>query len=157
MKLISAKNGVVQYMENKLDLKSLKKAQVAFSNAFAFAVSVERKSADQLGFFEFEVVRAALIQHFEFTYELCWKTMKRCIEMNVGLGSKEEISSQRDLFRISGERGFIEDFHTWMDYHRARNKTSHSYDGDIAQTVYEDAKRFKTDLDKFVKAVEERL
>ena len=144
-------------MEKKLDLKSVRNAQEAFTNALAFAENVENKPADQLNFFEFDVARAALIQHFEFTYELCWKTMKRCIEMNIGVGSKEEIPSQRDLFRISGERGFIEDFHTWMDYHRARNKTSHSYDEDIAQEVYKVAKKFKIDLDKFVKAVEERL
>ena len=147
----------VTSVKDKLDLTSVKRAQDAFSNALAFAENIESKPADQLDFFEFDVARAALIQHFEFTYELCWKTMKRCIDMNIGLGSKEEITSQRDLFRISGERGFIEDFHIWMDYHRARNKTSHSYDEDIAHEVYGVAKKFKADLDKFVKAVEERL
>ena len=33
---------------------------------------------------ELEVIRAGVIQSFEFTYELCWKFMKRWLEDNIG-------------------------------------------------------------------------
>ena len=71
-------------MQNTLDLSSLKRASQSFEHAIVFARKVESKPPEELEFYETEVARAAVIKHFEFSYELCWKTMKRYIEMDIG-------------------------------------------------------------------------
>jgi len=50
--------------------------------------------------------------------------MKRYIEME---DSTVEILTIKDLFRIAGEKGLIYDFHKWVEFHNARNKTSLSF------------------------------
>ena len=147
--------GMVFIVENKLDISALKKAAETFYKALAFAKKVESKNDDEREDYEFEIVRASLIQHFEFSYELCWKTMKRYIEMDIG--PEADILTRRDLFRLSVERRLIADFDNWLEYHKARNKTSHIYDEDIATEVYNIAKMFADDLRAFVGIMENRI
>ena len=44
---------------------------------------------------------AAVIQHFSLAYELCWKTMKRFIEMEIGLEVASEVYQPTILPTIS--------------------------------------------------------
>ncbi|MDR2623041.1 MAG: nucleotidyltransferase substrate binding protein [Methanobrevibacter sp.] len=69
------------------------------------------------------MVNNALIHHFEIVYELSWKMMKRYIEME---DNEVKILTKKDLFRVAGEKGLIYDFHKWVGFHDARNKTSHT-------------------------------
>jgi Nucleotidyltransferase substrate binding protein like len=41
------------------------------------------------------------------------------------------------VFRMSAKAGLIDDVDIWLKFRDARNKTSHTYDGDIAQAVVE--------------------
>jgi nucleotidyltransferase substrate binding protein (TIGR01987 family) len=140
--------------ENRLDLTSLKAAAAAFGDALSYALRVEGKPEGSREPFEFEITRAALIHHFEFSYELCWKTMKRFIEMDIG--EEADILSRRDLFRLAAERRLIEDFDRWLHYHRSRNRTSHTYNENVAKEVYQCAKDFNDDLRAFVGTMERR-
>jgi nucleotidyltransferase substrate binding protein (TIGR01987 family) len=142
-------------MENKLDISALKKAAASFEKALAFAKNVESKSEEQCIDFEYDTARASLIQHFEFCYELCWKTMKRFIEMDIG--AEADILTRKDLFRISAEKQLIADFECWVEFHRARNRTSHIYDENVADEVYQSAKTFADDLRVFIKTMEQRI
>jgi nucleotidyltransferase substrate binding protein (TIGR01987 family) len=142
-------------MENKLDLSALKKAAQVFDNAIIFAHMVETKPAEELKFYEFETARAAVIQHFEFSYELCWKTMKRYIEMDIG--SESDILTRKDFFRISAEKQLITDFDRWVEFHGARNRTSHTYNEESADEVYQIAKTFSGYLHQFVETIEKRI
>ena len=139
-------------MKKVLDLTQLKRAQVAFHQALDYALSHE---ADRSAY-AFEAARGNLIQSFEFTFEISWKMMKRYIDNSLGPGD-EKINTHKDLYRLAGQRGLISDFYPWLDYRDARNKTSHSYDEEIAEEVYRVAKRFKTDLDNFVENIEGRV
>ena len=80
--------------------------------------------------------------------------MKRYIEME---DSTVEILTIKDLFRIAGEKGLIYDFHKWVEFHNARNKTSHTYDEDTAKEVYATAKEFKTYVKDLISALEKRI
>ena len=143
-------------MENKLDISALKKAAQAFDNAVAFARRVEEKPADAQEFYEMESARTAAIHHFEFTYELCWKTMKRYIEADSG-SEEADVLTRKDLFRLSAEKRLITDFHQWVKFHEARNRTSHVYNKAVADDVYETAKQFTGPLHDFVMTIEQRI
>ncbi|MDR2693716.1 MAG: HI0074 family nucleotidyltransferase substrate-binding subunit [Chitinispirillales bacterium] len=140
-------------MENKLDITSLKNAANAFYMAIAFADRVEAKPSDKRDVYEFETAHAALIKHFEFCYELCWKTMRRFIQIE-DIGKEADILTRKDLFRVAAEKRLIADFDHWLAYHDARNKTSHVYDFKVADNVYQTAKMFAGDLREFVETME---
>jgi len=142
-------------MENKLNISALKKAAQTFYNALAFANKVEAKSNDECEFYEFESARASLIQHFEICYELCWKMMKRFIEMDIG--EEADILTRKDLFRVSAQKRLIADFDHWLEFHSARNITSHIYGEEAANDVYKTAKMFADDLREFVSTLEKRI
>ena len=142
-------------MNNKLDATALRRAAAAFDNALAFARKAELKPPEDIEFFEIESARASVIQHFEICYELCWKMMKRFIEMDIG--SEADIFTRKDLFRISAEKRLVDDFDHWVVFHWARNMTSHVYDEEMANDIYKIAKSFAQDLHAFLKVMEERI
>jgi nucleotidyltransferase substrate binding protein (TIGR01987 family) len=77
-------------------------------------------------------LQAGLIQNFEFTYELCWKAIKRWLENNVNPEAGDGVT-RRELFRLATENRLIEDVEEWMTYHAARNQSSHQYDSALAE------------------------
>ncbi len=77
-------------------------------------------------------LQAGLIQNLEFTYELCWKAIKRWLENNVNPEAVDGVT-RRELFRMAAENRLIEDVEEWMTYHSARNQTSHQYDSTLAE------------------------
>ena len=50
----------------------------------------------------------------------------------------------------------IDDIDKWMEYHETRNETSHTYDEDIAEDVFETAREFIVDAETLLKALEDR-
>ena len=137
----------------KLDLSSLRKAveslektlRVADDDAFMSRLEEDQKQA----------VKAGVIQNFEFTYELCWKFMRRWLEMN--LGSVEVTGvTRRQLFRLSAEHQLLSDVDRWMEYHDARNETAHTYDESTAEDVFDTAHKFLADARKLLQALEAR-
>ncbi|MDR3291993.1 MAG: nucleotidyltransferase substrate binding protein [Methanobrevibacter sp.] len=118
-------------MEEKLDIKSLKKACEAYKNALNLAFNLESNPLEL--FYIKETIRTSVIHHFKILYELSWKSMKRYIEIDQW---HEDNLTRRGLFRQAGEKGLIDDFHKWMEFHNSRNLTSHTYDEEIAEKVY---------------------
>ncbi len=87
-----------------------------------------------------DLKRDGCIQRFEYTYELCWKMMRRqLISMDVG---DAVLLGRRELFREAARRGLIEDPELWFSFQRARNLSSHNYDADKAEETYATAKAF---------------
>lgn len=102
-----------------------------------------------------EFVRDAVIQRFEYTYELAWKMLKRHLAESEGAAAIDPLS-RKDLFRMGGERGIVENVEAWLTYHRARNETSHTYDEDKAERVYDVARQFAGDAEKLLRELERR-
>lgn len=83
--------------------------------------------------------RDATIQRFEYTFELSWKFLKRYLKLNNNI----DVFNLKDIFRDAGKQGLIENVEKWFEYLEARNLTSHTYDENTAEKVYEKAKEFE--------------
>lgn len=118
-----------------LDLSSFQKALASLGRAIARS---EQAPAD-------EELRDAVIQRFEFTFELAWKTLKRQLEQEVAEPASVDRLSFHDLLREAAERGLVGDVEAWMEYRRQRNITAHTYDGDKARSVHRTALQFFPD------------
>jgi len=78
-----------------------------------------------------EIKRDAVIQRFEFTFELLWKTLKR-----IANEEKIEAFSPKSAFSAALQLGLIEDEDLFIDIIDARNKTSHVYSQKGAEEIY---------------------
>ena len=136
-----------------LELSSLRKA-VAALNA-GLEKSNDPKFMTGLDETTRNVIKSGVIQHFEFTYELCWKFIKRWLEANISPGVADGVT-RRELFRMAAENRLIVDVEAWMRHHDARNQTSHTYDLRIADSVHAAARVFSLDAQKLLNALEAR-
>ena len=81
-----------------------------------------------------ETARSGTIQNFEVAYEQSWKLLKRWLEHYLGV-QDSEVTQRRQLFRLAGKHGLIENVDQWWNFHEARNKTSHVYQEQVARDV----------------------
>lgn len=72
-----------------------------------------------------------LVQAFEYTHELAWKTLKDFLNHK----GNNEIYGSKDASRASFSYGLIEEGEVWMDMVRSRNKSSHTYNKDTADEI----------------------
>lgn len=80
-----------------------------------------------------EVLTAGLIQTYEFTFELAWKTLKDYLEME-GF----DVPSPRATLRQAFQSGYIQQAEVWMQALNDRKLTTHTYDELIAAKVVGD-------------------
>lgn len=84
-----------------------------------------------------EFIRDAVIQRFEYLFELSWKTMQ------IGAAYMGTVcNSPREAIKAAFKLGWITNVDGWLEAMEARNETSHTYNENIAQQVYEVAKEF---------------
>ena len=129
-----------------LDFSSLVKAIASLQHA------IDRSFQDTGD----EVIRDAVIQRFEYTYELCWKMLKRQLEAESPAPAEVDRMSFRELMREGAERGMIHDVESWLEYREQRNITSHAYDGTKAESVYKTAVDFIADARQLLLELERR-
>lgn len=79
------------------------------------------------------LMQAGLIQTYEYTLELAWKTLKCYLEME---GFK--IQTPRKAIRQAFQCGYIQEGKLWLKALNDRNLTTHSYDEEVAHEVVED-------------------
>lgn len=82
---------------------------------------------------ERELIKAGIIQYFEFTHELAWKVMKDFLEYEGMTGIVGSRSATREAFN----KGLIEEGQAWMDMLETRNITVHAYDPLIITEAFE--------------------
>jgi len=67
--------------------------------------------------------KEGMIQRFEYTFELAWKTMKYYLEAN-----EVDVKFPRDVIKAAFHYEIIEDGEIWMDMLEKRNLFAHTYD-----------------------------
>jgi nucleotidyltransferase substrate binding protein (TIGR01987 family) len=83
----------------------------------------------------------ATIQRFEFTFELCWKFLKDFfLEKGVPLHYPKEVI--QEAFKV----GIIHDEDLWRHMLKDRNMTSHTYDEELADTIFQHIKRYTPEI-----------
>lgn len=137
-----------------LDLSSLQKAVGSLERAIR--VSTKNQNNKAVDVDQEEVIRAGVIQNFEFTYELCWKFIKRWLELNASSATVIESITRKELFRRANASQLIDDMDNWMEYHEARNETSHIYNHDKAHDIFEVAKNFLNDAKQLLAILESK-
>jgi nucleotidyltransferase substrate binding protein (TIGR01987 family) len=116
-----------------LDLGSFRKAIKSLENALAVYSSDSTKT---LTFETREVIKAGVIQNFEFTYELSHKMLKRYLELAAANPVELSDMSFPDLIRTGSEKGLLlSGWDVWREYRTARGTTSHTYDAGKATEV----------------------
>ncbi len=115
--------------QNSQDIRWLQR----FSN-FKKALSQMRGFIQKTELNELEL--QGLIQCFEYTHELAWKTLKDFLEHR---GSTEMFGS-KDVTREAFKLDLIIDGDSWMAMIQDRNQTSHTYNQVTAMAIVENVR-----------------
>ena len=97
-----------------------------------------------------ELEEQGLIQSFEYTHELAWKT-KRDFLISRGV---DNLFGSKDTAREAFKLGLIEHGDVWMDMIKSRNLTSHTYNEVISARII---KQIKTCYHTEFKALYKKL
>ena len=98
-----------------------------------------------------DLSRDAVIQRFEYVFELGWKTLQAACALQ-GVETRSPKESIRRAFELS----WVEDIDPWFRALEARNLTSHTYNEALAESVYETAKNFPRFVDEILKKLSEK-
>jgi len=121
---------------------AIKKLERAFSRLDK-AIKIARDDLDKDG----------VIQRFEFTVELLWKTLKIVLEYD-----KVECYSPRDCIKKAFRYALIEDDEILLDMLDDRNRSSHIYDEKTSEEIFKRIKEVYVNLiGKILKNLEERF
>ena len=91
------------------------------------AIQIIRNDPDNV------LLQAGLIQTYEFTFELAWKTLKDYLEMEGFM-----VPSPRATLRQAFQCGYIQQGDVWLKALNDRNLTAHTYDDEVAKEVIAD-------------------
>jgi len=141
-------------MNQKLDFSALQQAIISLAEAITIVVDEQwfnqQKKAVQ------NTIIAGVIQNFEFVYELSIKMLKRQLELESASPEEIDYTSFRGLLRVAAEKGLIQNIEAWFEYRQMRNITSHTYDHEKAQQIYEKTSDFLKDASKLLNKLEQR-
>lgn len=79
-----------------------------------------------------DIFKEGLIQRFEYTHELAWNVMK---DFLLEKGTSQLYGS-RDTIREAFKVELIRDGKLWMDMVSSRNRTSHTYNEEVANEIF---------------------
>ncbi|HET7578853.1 MAG TPA: HI0074 family nucleotidyltransferase substrate-binding subunit [Bacillales bacterium] len=101
-----------------------------------FGESLGREIEDQL-------LIDGVIQRFEFTIELFWKTLKRMLEFE-GVQASSPKQSLKQAYQLH----WIDDEQTWLDMLKDRDRTSYTYGEALANEIYQRFKGYYPEMRK---------
>lgn len=79
-----------------------------------------------------DLIKEGIIQRFEFTHELAWKTLKDFMEYE----GHQDINGSRSATRKAFNLGLLTNGHVWMAMIESRNRTVHAYDPSVLETEF---------------------
>jgi nucleotidyltransferase substrate binding protein (TIGR01987 family) len=127
-----------------IQLDSLQKAIISLEKA------IHRYQQD----IEDEEIRDSVIQRFEYTYELCWKMLRRELQSRAAVPSEIVQLDFKNLIREGAQAGLIDIPERWFEYRRYRNITSHTYDEKKANLVAQQAVAFLEDAKQLLQQLQ---
>ncbi len=80
-----------------------------------------------------DIEQQGIIQAFEFTFELCWKTLKDYL-VSEGFS---DLNSPRQVLKQAAQSGLLRAPELWLDILDKRNLLSHTYDQALADMALE--------------------
>jgi len=101
-----------------------------------------------------DLLRDGLIQRFEFTFELAWKTLKSVFaeEGLTGLNSPKTVLREALIAEL------INDEELWLDMLKDRNSTAHIYSEQIAIKICNKIKsKYVNELQGLAEKIEKRI
>ena len=99
-----------------------------------------------------ELERDGIIQRFEFSVELAWKTAKRILENN-----SINADVPKNVFREMAKIGWITNPEVWFDFINQRNRASHIYNEEIANEIFAVIPSFITEAKKLLATLETKI
>ena len=130
--------------DNSTQIAEFKKALESLKTAQQLLLEAINNNKDHIELHK--ALRDSCIQRFEFCIELSWKTSIKLL----GLNTKSPNIAIRDM----AQNNLIKNPDLWFGLLLARNKTSHTYNEDIAKKVYEDAVRAIPQFEELIKNLE---
>ena len=102
-------------------------------------------------------MRAGVIQAFEFTYELSVRMIQRYLEQVSANPAEVDRLEFRSLIRRASEQGLLRsDLTAWMEHRRNRGLTSHVYNEEMAERVFQVAREFLGEVRHLLRELQER-
>ena len=102
-------------------------------------------------------LRSAVIQAFEFTYELSFRMIRRYLEMASANPAEIDELVFNDVIREAFRQALIQsEVPEWREYRRNRGTTSHTYNEEQAQEVFESVPDFLQEARYLLNRLHER-
>lgn len=99
-----------------------------------------------------ELAREGLIQRFEYTWELAWKSLRDYL---LSSGIKLAVPTPINVLRAGAEHQMLTDADGWINAMKARNQMAHEYDrAGFEQTVVDIADRYLPMLEALAKRLD---
>lgn len=136
----------------KIDISPLEKALGQLETSIGYLHSELAKNDRGLH----EQFRNSAIQCFEFTYELCYRMIRRFLDQIVSTPDDLRQMNFADFVRTAAEAGLIPDVKRFLRYRERRNITSHTYDQKKAEEVIEVLDEFMNDIRIILKEFRKR-
>lgn len=92
------------------------------------------------------------IQRFEFCIELFWKTLRRALFEN-GI----ESGTPREALQKAYQAKWLDDEQMWIQMLRDRNQTSHVYQEEIANEIFERIPGYYENMTKALEDIKRRV
>lgn len=130
----------------------LMERRVTKLDQFEMALGRLREAMEEYRATQSRVVRDGVIQRFEFTCELAWKSCRERLLEEGFTGIDSPKAAMRQAFSF----GLIDDEQGWLNLLQARNLTSHMYSDQQVQDIYVSIENvFEKLFDRLLKKLKE--